>query len=75
MLCGLRTFVWCIIGVKSPFSQQIAPSNATLLNDSHQYSLMSTAVPNISSFKMQPLTNDAGLDTICLFHILRTNDL
>ena len=68
--------LWLLLySVPWAFSQQIAPSNATLGNDSHQYSLMSTAVPNISSFKVQPLTDDARLGAVCLFYASRADDL
>ena len=61
--------LWLLLcSVPGAFSQQIAPSNAALMSDSHQYSLMSTAAPNITSFKVQPLTNDARLGSVCLFY-------
>lgn len=46
--------------------QQVGPSNATVAASGHQYSLQTSEVSMITSYRLQPLTPDANLGAVCL---------
>lgn len=62
MLLALLASPWVLHYASS---QQVAPSNATIPNDDHTYSLQTTEGSMLTSTRIEPLTGNANLNTVC----------